>query len=172
MQPNSSSTSLDIDRIHGGPAGGTISALPEEKSAAPDSAESQDPRKAPLANAVYGVLDYVAYPVGMLLLAPVVLRNLGVQQYGIWTVASAAVSAGSIIASGFGDANIQHVATQRSTGNPDAVVRTVRSTMGIHLIMGAVIALVGWALAPYVAAHVAPSVPLRHVCLWSLRIAS
>jgi O-antigen/teichoic acid export membrane protein len=108
----------------------------------------------------------------MLLLAPILLRNLGVQQYGIWTVATAAVSAGSIIASGFGDANIQHVATQRSTGDNDAVVRTVRSTMGIHLILGAAFALVGWALAPYVAAHVAPSAALRHVCLWSLRIAS
>ncbi|MCU1313379.1 MAG: Membrane protein involved in the export of O-antigen and teichoic acid [Acidobacteriaceae bacterium] len=172
MQPNSSSTSLEIEPVRAGPVSGAASPLPGQASATVGSVESHHSRKAPLANAVYGVLDYVAYPVGMLLLAPVVLRNLGVQQYGIWTVATAAVSAGSIIASGFGDANIQYVATQRSTGDPDAVVRTVRSTMGIHLIMGAAIALLGWALAPYVAVHVASTFALRRVCLWSLRIAS
>src|SRR5579859_40688 len=171
MQTNSSTPSLEIDRTDTGPARNAPRSATSEWNAAVDAAGSQNARRAPLANAIYGVLDYVAYPVGMLLLAPVVLRNLGVQQYGIWTVATAAVSAGSIIASGFGDANIQHVAMQRSTGDPDAVIRTVRSTMGIHLIMGALIALVGWALAPSVAAHVA-SVQLRGVCLWSLRIAS
>src|ERR1700739_3014977 len=50
-----------------------------------------------------------ALPRGMVPVAPVARRNLGVAQYGVWTVATAAVSMGSIIASGFGDANIQHV---------------------------------------------------------------
>jgi O-antigen/teichoic acid export membrane protein len=172
MQPSSSSPSLDNDRRPAGPVSDALNPPPMQAGDTPGDAESQDRRQAPLANAIYGVLDYLAYPIGMLLLAPVVLRNLGVQQYGIWTVATAAVSAGSIIASGFGDANIQHVATQRSTGDPDAVVRTVRSTMGIHLILGAAMALIGWAVAPYVAAHVSPSLPLRRICLWSLRIAS
>jgi O-antigen/teichoic acid export membrane protein len=172
MQPDSSSPLLDIDRVHAGPVSDAIIPPTAEASVAASCVEPRDPRRAALANAIYGGLDYVAYPVGMLLLAPVVLRNLGVQQYGIWTVATAAVSAGSIIASGFGDANIQHVATQRSTGHADSVVRTVRSTMGIHLILGTAMALIGWALSPNVAAHVAPSVALRHVCLWSLRIAS
>ena len=173
MRPNSSSYPwLDIDRIDAGPASSATNPPSAELSGTPAFAASEISQAAPLANAVYGVLDYVAYPIGMLLLAPLVLRNLGAQQYGIWTVATAAVSAGSIIASGFGDANIQHVATQRSTGDPSAVVRTVRSTMGIHLVLGAVMALLGWTLAPYAAAHVAPSIPLRRVCLWSLRIAS
>ena len=129
--------------------------------------------KVHLSNAAYGVLDYTAHPIGMLIIAPVVLRNLGIAQYGVWAVATAAVSAGSIIASGFGDANIQHVATQRSIGDSTALLRVVRSTMGIHLIMGASIALISWMLAPYIAVHVAASdAALRSVCLWSLRIAS
>ena len=73
--------------------------------------------RAHLSNAAFGVLDYAAYPVGMLLVAPIMLRNLGIAQYGIWAVATAAVNTGSIIASGFGDANIQHVATGRTTGD-------------------------------------------------------
>ena len=74
--------------------------------------------KTHLSNAIYGVLDYGTYPIGMLVVAPVVLHNLGVDRFGVWTVANAAVSAGSIIASGFGDANIQHVASRRGARFP------------------------------------------------------
>ena len=66
-----------------------------------------------ISNFVYGLLDYAAYPFGMLALAPIVLRDLGAAQYGVWAVATATVSFGSIVASGFGDANIQQVATRR-----------------------------------------------------------
>lgn len=128
--------------------------------------------RAHLSNAAYGILDYAAYPIGMLVVAPVVLHHLGVAQYGVWAVATAAVSMGSIIASGFGDANIQHVATQRSVGDLGALLRAVRSTMGIHLILGVTIAVLVWMLAPYMARHVGSSgVDVQIACLWSLRIA-
>ena len=128
--------------------------------------------RAHLSNAAFGLLDYAAYPVGMLLVAPIMLRNLGVAQYGVWAVATAAVNTGSIIASGFGDANIQHVATERTTGDSNALVRTVRSTMGIHLLLGAVMTIILWIAAPYLAGRVAgTSADLEASCLWCLRIA-
>lgn len=124
------------------------------------------------ANALFGVLDYAAYPVGMLVVAPVVLRNLGVAQYGVWTVATAAVSMGSIIASGLGDANIQHVATERSAGDERAVTRAVRSTMGIHLLLGSAIGVTAFVVAPYLASRITTANPeLETSCLWCLRIA-
>jgi O-antigen/teichoic acid export membrane protein len=124
------------------------------------------------ANAVFGVLDYAAYPVGMLAVAPLILRNLGVAQYGVWTVATAAVSMGSIIASGFGDANIQHVATERSTGDGRALMRAVRSTMGIHLLLGLAIGATAWAVAPMLASRATSANPeLLTSCAWSLRVA-
>ncbi len=129
--------------------------------------------KTQLANAAYGVLDYTAHPIGMLLIAPIILRHLGIAQYGIWAIVTAAVSAGSIIASGFGDANIQHVASQRNTGDRSALLRVVRSTMGIHLILGTVVALICWMLAPHLTAKVTASeASVQFACLWSLRIAS
>ena len=128
--------------------------------------------RAHFANASFGVLDYAAYPIGMLVVAPVALRNLGVAQYGVWTVATAAVSMGSIIASGFGDANIQHVATERSAGDEGAVTRAVRSTMGIHLLLGSAIGAAAWAAAPIIARRVTSASPeLETSCLWCLRIA-
>ncbi len=125
-----------------------------------------------ISNAIYGVLDYLAYPVGMLAIAPVALRGLGNDRYGVWLIAIAAVSTGAIIASGFGDANIRIVAMQRATGNHQNVMRAVRSTMGIHLILGCAMAIVAWLLTPIATAHlVTEASGLRFDCLWSLRVA-
>jgi O-antigen/teichoic acid export membrane protein len=129
--------------------------------------------RAHLVNATYGVLEYAAYPIGMLMVAPIILRNMGAAQYGIWAVVTASVSMGSIIASGLGDANIQHVASQRGLGQQDALLRTVRCMIGINLVLGTVLALLAWMLAPFVAVHLVPtSGALQQDCLWSLRIAS
>jgi O-antigen/teichoic acid export membrane protein len=130
--------------------------------------------RAHLANAGYGLLDYAAYPIGMLLVAPIVLHNMGAAQYGIWAIVTATVSMGSIIASGFGDANIQHVSSQRGLGQHDHLLRTVRCMIGINLVLGTALALVAWTLAPLAARHIVPSMdpPLQQDCLWSLRIAS
>ena len=129
--------------------------------------------KTHLSNAVYGVLDYIAYPIGMLLTAPVLLRHLGATEYGLWAMATALVSTGSIVASGFGDANIQFIAKARSHGDIKAIVRAVRSTMGINLLLGAVLALISWILVPHVIGRIMSSDPgSQYECLWSLRVAS
>ena len=75
--------------------------------------------RAHFSNAAYGVLDYAAYPIAMVLSAPALLKHLGVEQYGIWIVITAALNTGSVIASGFGDANIQYIAGARSQGDTD-----------------------------------------------------
>ena len=125
-----------------------------------------------IANSAYGLLDYAAYPFGMLALAPIVLRHLGVAQYGIWAVATAVVSLASIVASGFGDANIQQVATRRGTGDREPLLRVVRATMGIHLLLGTALGLILWIAAPLLANRLSLSdVALHHACLWCIRIA-
>jgi len=122
-------------------------------------------------NAAYGVLDYLTYPLGMLIVAPAAVRTLGIGQYGVWAFACAAVSTGSIIASGFGDANIRLVATSRA-GDPDNLAGAVRSTMGIHLMLGAAIMLISFLVAPTAATHLAPSdAGLRFQCQVSLYLA-
>jgi O-antigen/teichoic acid export membrane protein len=124
-----------------------------------------------LANAAWGILDYAAYPMGMLLVAPVILRNMGAAQYGIWTVATAIISIGSIVAAGFGDANIQHVASHRGAGRSDLLLRTVRCMIGINLLLGAALAAIAWASIPYVARHLALSPAVQRDCMLSLRLA-
>jgi O-antigen/teichoic acid export membrane protein len=124
-----------------------------------------------LTNAVYGVLDYVSYPFGMLLVAPLILHKLGASEYGLWMIATAIVSAGGIIASGFCDVNIQQVARLRTSSEMSAVVQTVRSMMGINLLLGLIIAIGVWIAAPYAARNIAVShlTPVRE-CLICIRI--
>jgi O-antigen/teichoic acid export membrane protein len=126
-----------------------------------------------LTNAVYGILDYASYPLGMLLVAPMILHKLGASEYGIWMIATAVVSAGGIIASGFCDANIQRVARLRGAGETDSMVHAVRSMLGINLALGLTLALFVWIAAPYAARHIAVSriTPVRE-CLICIRIAS
>jgi O-antigen/teichoic acid export membrane protein len=128
--------------------------------------------KTHISNAIYGVLDYVAYPLGMLAIAPLALRGLGTDRYGVWMIAVSTISTGAIVASGFGDANIRIVAMQRATGNFRNVIRAVRSSMAIHLFLGCALALVAWFLAPFATTKlVSGTSGMRADCLWSLRIA-
>ena len=125
-----------------------------------------------LANAALGIVDYASYPFGMLLVAPVVLHRLGTAEYGLWMIATAVISAGGIIASGFSDANIQRVADLRGLGGKVSIAQSVRSILGINLVLGITLAAAVWIVAPFAARHIATS-PLtpEGECLISLRIA-
>jgi len=126
-----------------------------------------------VANGTYGIVDYVSYPLGMLLVAPIVMRHLGSSGYGLWMITTAIVSAGGIIASGFGDANIQRVAQLRGVGDRRAMALTVRSMLGINLILGCLLAIAVWSAAPVAARHIAVSSTASiNECLVCLRIAS
>jgi O-antigen/teichoic acid export membrane protein len=126
-----------------------------------------------MSNAAYGVLDYASYPLGMLLVAPIILHKIGAAEYGLWMVSTAVVSAGGIIASGFGDAGIQRVAKLRGAEKTGLMVHTFRSMFAINLVLGCAVALLMWIASPYVARHLAVSHLLSvRECLVCLRIAS
>lgn len=130
-----------------------------------------------LANAGWGVLDYAAYPAMMFVVAPVVLHRLGAAQYGVWSVTTAVISIGGVIASGFGDANIQRVALLRGHADVSAasaaMIRTVRCLLTIHLTLGTLLALIAWCAVPLMAVRLAHAQPAQtRECVIALRIAS
>lgn len=126
-----------------------------------------------LINAACGALDYASYPVGMLLVAPVVLHRLGAAEYGLWMITTAIISAGGIISSGFCDASIQRVAHLRGTEDSERIAHTVRSILGINLALGAAMVALTWMCAPLIAPHIAAEpLTLSGECLLALRIAS
>ena len=124
-----------------------------------------------LANAAYGFWDYASYPLGMLVVAPIVLHRLGAAEYGLWTISTAVVSTGGIIASGFCDANIQRVSKLRGSGDSESLVRTVRSMLGINLLLGIAIAGIAWIATPFAARQITAAHPEQLAeCLAALRI--
>ena len=125
------------------------------------------------ANAGFGALDYVSYPLGMLLVAPIVLHRLGAAEYGLWMIATSVVSAGGIIASGFCDACIQRVAHLRAARELDAMPRAVQSMLAINALIGSALAVAVWMVAPYAAIRMsAMQVIPATECMIALRIAS
>jgi O-antigen/teichoic acid export membrane protein len=126
-----------------------------------------------LVNSAFGTLDYIAYPAGMLLLAPAILNVLGIDRFGIWALANAVLMTGAVLASGFGDANIRSVAQARGRRDSDELGTTVRSTFGIHIILGVVVAASVWLAAPAIT-HLTVKTHEEFAgdCLWSIRIVS
>jgi O-antigen/teichoic acid export membrane protein len=132
-----------------------------------------DAKRRGYANAFYGVADYLALPIGMLLAAPFLLRHLGTAQYGVWILASAAVSSGGLISGSFGDAAIKYVGECRGREDWLGVARIVRNMVSINLTLSGVLAAILWFLAPYVTRHIVKvDLGLQTPCLQSLRIGS
>jgi O-antigen/teichoic acid export membrane protein len=124
-------------------------------------------------NAFYGVADYLALPLGMLLAAPFLLRHLGTAQYGVWILASATVSSGGTLSGSFGDAVIKYVGACRGRSDWLGITRIVRSMMSINLVLNGILAIALWYMAPYVAGHIVKvDLALQRICLLSLRLGS
>jgi O-antigen/teichoic acid export membrane protein len=130
-------------------------------------------RRQAAGNAIYGIADYLTLPIGMLLTAPFLLRHLGAAQYGVWILASAAVSSVGIVSGSSGDAIIKCVGARRRQHNFIGVQQIVRNTISINLLLGGLFSGVLWCFAPYVAQHVVKVDPnLQMICSKSLRIGS
>jgi O-antigen/teichoic acid export membrane protein len=126
-----------------------------------------------LKNGLLGALDYTAQPVLMLLATPLLLHRLGPSQYGVWALASALVSSGSLITSGFGDAAIKYVSSYRGQEDRQNIIRVVHGMLIINLLLSTCVALVLWNGIPYVVHHVIKIEPaLQQICIVSLRIGS
>jgi O-antigen/teichoic acid export membrane protein len=124
-------------------------------------------------NGIYGIADYLTLPIGMLLAAPFLLGHLGVAQYGVWLLASAAVSGGGIVSGSFGDAAIKYVGECRSREDWSGIARIVQNMMSINLALSGMLALILWCLTAYLAHHIAKGDPgLKAICIMSLRIGS
>lgn len=124
-----------------------------------------------VSNATYGVLDYVAYPILMLAATPVLLHHLGVATFGLWLLANSAISAGSIVSSGFGDAVIQRIAVLRSSGSSDGVESVVANMLAINLVLSGVLSTVLFVSMRFITGRITHYDPtLESSCLWSLRI--
>ena len=112
-------------------------------------------RSLPISNATYSILDYLSLPVLMVASAPFLLRHLGVEQYAIWILAGAAVTSGVQLSAGFGDAALKYIAAYRGDNDRAAVERTIRTLLGINLVLSLAVALLLASTVPFLVTHMA-----------------
>lgn len=139
----------------------------------PTSVLRNSARRQGCENAFYGIADYLALPVGMLLAAPFLLKHLGAAQYGVWILASSAVSSGGTVSGSFGDAAIKYVGECRGRQDWSGVRQIVRNMLAINLSLSGILAILLWFIAPSITRHIVRADhDLQVVCLTSLRIGS
>ena len=115
-----------------------------------------------ISNAAYGIADYISLPALMLCSAPFLLHRLGMEQYAIWILASAAVTSGILLSSGFGDAALKYISAYRGNGDHAGVERTIRTLLGINLVLGTTVAAILGLFIPILVSHLPNvSAPLR-----------
>jgi O-antigen/teichoic acid export membrane protein len=126
-----------------------------------------------IVNAAFGVLDYLAQPLGMLLAAPFLIHRLGLSQYGMWMLASATVGAAGLLSTGFGDATIRYASLFRGRGDWRRVSQVVSGTILINLVLSTMVALLLWAITPNAVRHWFKIEPeLQNACVKALQVGS
>ena len=106
-----------------------------------------------ISNATYGSADYISLPALMLCSAPFLLHRLGVEQYAIWVLASAAVTSGILLSAGFGDAALKYISAYRGKDDHAGVERIIRTLLGINLVLGITVATLLALFIPPLVAH-------------------
>jgi O-antigen/teichoic acid export membrane protein len=107
--------------------------------------------RASLKNSLYGVGEYVALPFTMLVAAPFLLHRLGLAQYGLWMLATAAVTSTNLISTGFGDAALKYASMYRGKNDRKRLEHTLRVNLTINLVLGGMLALLMWCGSPFAA---------------------
>lgn len=124
-------------------------------------------------NSAFSIAEYLAQPAAMLLAAPFLVHHLGLQQYGIWMLASAILGSVGILSTGFGDATVKYVSTYRALDDFAGVERTIRATLTINTALAVVFGALVWMLAPFAVHNVFKIEPLfQDVSVRALKISA
>jgi len=102
---------------------------------------------------MYGIGDYVAQPVAMLLAARFLLDRLGLPQYGLWMLAAAAVNGASLVCTGFGDAALKYASVYRGRENKAKLEQVLRVNLSINLVLSCMLAALIWCGSPLAASN-------------------
>jgi O-antigen/teichoic acid export membrane protein len=112
-----------------------------------------------LRNALYGSAEYIALPLTMLLATPYLLHRMGLAQYGLWMVATAAITSSSYISTGFGDAALKYAAAYRGKNDLERVAEILRVNLTINLVLGTGLAIAIWLASPLAVRHIPTLTP-------------
>jgi O-antigen/teichoic acid export membrane protein len=124
-------------------------------------------------NVLYSVLDYICQPLIMLVAAPLLLRSLGVLQYGTWMLVNSITATASGLAGGFGDGATKYVAMYRTREDYHGATNSVLAILLVNCALGLAFAVTMAACGPWLITRVFPVPPaLQHTAVVALRISA
>lgn len=99
------------------------------------------------------ILSYINLGISCIipfLYTPIMLRMLGQQEYGLYSLAHSVISYLTLLSFGFGSTIIRYISKYRAEGNRDAVERTFGFFLGVYVFLGALVFIVGCMVSNYV----------------------
>ena len=88
----------------------------------------------------WGITEYLAYPVLMLVATPIFLSQLGTAQYGQWMLLMAVTSMGGLASMGMGTAIVKDVSSYRGRGDLVSAANAVRAGLAVSLVGSVIVA--------------------------------
>jgi O-antigen/teichoic acid export membrane protein len=104
-------------------------------------------------NVIYSLAEYASQPVMMIVAAPILLRMLGAETYGLWMLANSITATVTGLGSGFGDAATKCVSANRGSGDEQAAARSLMAALTVNCALALLLAILMLTAAPYLIAH-------------------
>ena len=105
-------------------------------------------------NSLFNLLESLLGPLLFLITTPFFLQHLGTDHFGLWIMASALNGFSGILTFGAGEATVRFVSICLARNDPAALLRVVRTTWTISVLMGAVCIVLISLAAPLLVRHV------------------
>ncbi len=84
-------------------------------------------------NAFYNVLNYLSQPLLLLVATPIVVRNLGLEMFGIWAVVNGVGWGFAALGLGIGDAATKYIAACRGRSDYPGAARVFEATLSLSI---------------------------------------
>jgi len=109
-----------------------------------------DRRRSTVRNTALNGLSRIVSIVTSFLVTPVILHVVGSQAFALWVLIGSVVAYGSLLDLGIGGALTKYVAEHQARGEASAARQTIATGLRLYVLLGAIVAIAGIALAPVV----------------------
>lgn len=106
-----------------------------------------------LRNALFNVGEGIITPALWVISAPIFVRKLGTDHFGIWMLVNGVIGAGGILSMGLTDATTKFVSKYRALNDMANVRRVTQATLLLYIVLGGVATLIVLGIAPWLATH-------------------
>lgn len=100
-------------------------------------------------NVSFSIVEYIVTPLLYIFSTPFLVHQLGLNQYGIWTLANSVAGFVGVLNFGLSEATVKYVSLYRGREDEEGVVRCIRSTLTMYIVLSLIMVIVGCALAPF-----------------------